>query len=480
MKRKLAVPIALGLLVTVVMAAEAEAQTSTKVLNFTGGTGFSGTLDGTINGSVKSQTNDGTQQTFANLNVTDLDIDFINSGGFLNFFPNGDSRNNTASTAINIGSSSISVDLNSTSFSSPVGGTISVTAGDNLVNGVVGQLDAGIPGSDGAWDDPGSTGVLNGAVVNGITATLSNPISATANVSGGLGAAIPNDITIPNVVDTALLDLDVRLKNSSSVSVAFDPVQSVSLSGVSISTSTPTALSNPGSNFVEGTHPTGAPVLDLSAGGVGFATTTIAGTINADLTGTISANLDIAADLTVLGFIPFTIDFNDVVDGPLSDPGVTLLSLSEAVSLPGVELPFLIEVLHEPTANVDFDDILAELRSGTLGLTLPFSITEEVVLTIPTVNFSLGSNSGVNGIAGSFSVSEVGQSGTIELEHLQAELGGQVVLDLAADLELSADLFATAFEANGINVAAIPEPTSGLFLAVAALGAGAVARRRRG
>jgi len=460
---------AVAVLMVAALSAQAQAQTETKTLNFTGGTGFSGNLDGTVDASVVSGN--------ADLDITDLDIDFISDGGFLNFFPDGDSRNNTASTTINIGSSTVNIDLDNTAFSSPVGGSMDVTAGDNLANGVVGQIDGGVPGSDGAWDDPGFTGILNGAVANNINATLTNPINASAAVTGSLAASIPSDVTIPNIVDTSVLNADLRLKNTSSVSVDFDPVQSLSLSGVSISTTTPAPLTTPESNFVEAAHPTGVPQLDLSASGGALATTTIAGTLSADLTGTVNANIDIAADLSLIGIINFSVDFDDVVNGPLSDPGITLLSLSEAITLPGVDLPFLIEVLHEPTTNVDFDDVLAELRSGTLGLTLPFTIDEQVVLSIPTLDFSLGTDDGAGPVAGSFDVDEAGQSGTIELEYLEAELGGDVTLDLLADLELSADLFATAFEANAINV--IPEPTGGLFLAVAALGTGAVSRRRR-
>lgn len=457
----------------VTLSSSVQAQTSTKVLNFSGGTGFSGTLDGSITATVKSQTDDASQQTGAVIDITDLDIDFIRGGGFLNFFPNGDSRNNTASAAINIANSVVGIELNNTAFSSTVSGSLNVTAGDALQNGVVGALDGGIPGSDGAWDDPGKTGILNGAVVNSVSVTTDSGISASAAVTGGLAASLINDVTIPDVV-TGILGLDLRLKNSSSITVDFDSVQNITLNSVTISTSQPIGLNTPVSNFVEGTHPASPSQLDLSVSGAALATTTISGILSADLTGTISANLDLAADLSIIG-IGFTVDFDDVVNGPLSEPGITLLSLNEAISLPNVDLPFLVTLFHEPTADVDFDDISALLQSGTLGLSVPFSITEEVVLSIPNVGFALGSDSGLSGIAGSFPVSAAGQSGTVELEHLAASLGGQVVLDLDADLLLSANLLATAFQSAAINV--VPEPTSGIFLACAIFGA--ATRRRR-
>lgn len=420
----------------------AYSQTATKVLNFNGGAGFSGTLSGDITATVKSQTNDASVQTQGMLDVLDLDIDFINGGGFLNAFPNGDSRNNTASTSIDIGMSSLGINIPTTPFSSGVSGSMTVTAGDNLANGVVGAIDAGVPGSDGAWDDPLGTGILNNATVDSFSATLDDDINATVNVTGGLAASIPNDIVIPNVVDETFLDADLRLKNSTTVSVDFTDVQSLSLKNLSFSSSVPINLNSPESNFVESAHPTGVPQLDLSTSGADLVLTTVSGTLSADLLGTIFGSIDIAADLSVIGIINFSIDFDDVVDGALSDPDVSLLELNEAISLPDVELPFGFSVLHDANTDVDFDDILAEMQTSTFGFALPVSLLEEdIVLNLPTIDFELGTNSGSGGVAGSYEVDEGFLAhGTIELEHLLAQLGGQVVLDLEADLMLSADL----------------------------------------
>ena len=457
----------------------AYSQTSTKVLNFSGGAGFSGTISGDITATVKTQTNDATIQTQGVLDVLDLDIDFINGGGFLNAFPNGDSRNNTASTTINIGMSSLGINIPTTPFSSGVSGSMTVTAGDNLANGVVGAIDAGVAGSDGAWDDPSQTGILNNATVDSFSATLDDDINATVNVTGGLAASIPNDITIPNVVNETFLDADLRLKNSSTVSVDFTDVQSLSLKNLAFSSTVPIDLNSPESNFIENLHPTGVPQLDLSTSGADLVLTTVSGTLSADLLGTIFGSIDIAADLSVIGIINFSVDFDDVVDGALSDPDVSLLELNEEIALPDVELPFGFTVLHDATSDVDFDDILTAMQTTTLGLSLPVSLLEEdVVLNLPTIDFELGTNSGSGGVAGSFEVDEgFLANGTIELEHLLAQLGGQVVLDLEADLMLSADLYTTAFEAAAINV--VPEPSSIVMAAMSGLALVACGIRRR-
>ncbi len=456
------------------------AQTSTKVLNFDGGPGFSGAISGDITATVKSQTTDGSVVTQGLLEVLDLDIDLISNGGFGNAFPDGDSRNNTASTAINIAPSVIGINIPNTPFSSSVSGSMTVTAGDNLANGVVGAIDPGVPGSDGAWDDPGQTGILNGATVDSFSAVLDNDIDASVNVTGGLAASIPNDITIPNIVDTAFLDVDLRLKNSSTVSVDFTDVQNLQIQNLSFSSSTPVGLISPESNFVEAAHPTGIPQLDLSAGGGGLVETIVTGTLSADLLGTVFGSLDIAADLSLIGIINFSVDFDDVVDGALSDPDISLLTLNEEISLPDVELPFSFGVLHEATTDVDFDDVLGAMQTTTFGLDLPVQLLEEdVVLDIPLVDFELGTNGPSNVPEFQFEVDEgFLANGVVELEHLQAQLSGQAVLDLEADLLISADLFSTAFEASAINV--VPEPSSMMLAAMSGLAlAGYCIRRRR-
>ena len=456
------------------------AQTSTKILNFNGGTGFSGSISGDITATVKSQNNAGTIFTQGLLDVLDLDIDLISNGGFGNAFPDGDSRNNTASTAINIAPSVIGINIPSTPFASPVSGSMTVTAGDNLANGVVGAIDAGVPGSDGAWDDPGQTGILNGATVDSFSAALDNDIDASVNVTGGLAASIPSDITIPDIVDTGFLGVDLRLKNSSTVSVDFTDVQNLQIKDLTFSSSTPVGLVVPESNFVEAAHPTGIPQLDLSAGGGGLVETIVTGTLSADLLGTVFGSLDLAADLSLIGIVNFSIDIDDVIDGALSDPDISLLSLNEAISLPDVELPFSFAVLHEATVDVDFDDVLGAMQTTTFGLDLPVQLLEEdVVLDIPMVEFELGTNGPSSNPELSFEVDEgFLANGVVELEHLLAQLSGQAVLDLEADLLISADLFSTAFQASAINV--VPEPSSMMLAAMSGLAlAGYCIRRRK-
>ncbi len=456
-------------------ASTAHAQTATHTMNLTGGTGFSGTLGGDIGIDVKSQNTAGTIQTQGMLNVTDLDIQTINDGGFLNFFPNSTSNNNTASTPIAITPTTIGINIPSTPFSSPVSGSFDVTAGDNLANGVVGVLDGGVPGSDGKWDDPSSTGILNGATAQNTNVSVNNPITATATVSGSINAAIPNDVTIPNVVNTSVLSADLRVKNSSNVQVNFSPTQNVSLQGLTLGATTPVALTNPLSgNFVDGAHPVpgAGPTLDLSAGGIDLVSTTVSGNLVADIMGTITGSIDIAADISIIGLINFTVNEDNVVDGLLSDGTVSLIDLNESLTLPNVDLPFSFQVLHEANTNVDFDDVFAALQSGTLGFTLPISLTQpDVVLDLPATSFEL-SNLSTYVDAGS------GQHGYVNINHLAATLGGQLVLDIGANLSLNADLLATAYDNSAINV--VPEPGSALLMAVAGLGlVGCGIRRRR-
>jgi len=446
------------------------ALTTTKTLTFDGGTGLSGTLGGDIDATVKSQTDDGSTQTGATLDIVDLDIRTVSDGGFGNAFPTDQSLNNTAQSPIDIAPGTVGFGLQTTNISSSLSGSMNVTAGDNLADGVPGVVDPGVPGSDGAFDDPGSTGILNNAVVDSVTATANSPISGAANTTGGLDFSIPNDITIPNVVDTTFVDADLRVKNSSQVSIDFDPVQNLTVQDLSFSTSTPVDVDQPISNFAEGSHPSGVPQLDLSAGSSEFVETIVSGTLAADLTGTVVGNIDIAADISVIGIINFTEDFDGVLSGNLSDPGVSLITLNEAISLPAIDLPFSFSLLHEPTADPDLDDLIAALQSGTLGLTVPFGLNEEVVLTLPDLGFQLQNQS--------FDVDAgFGQSGTVIIDNLEAEVFGQVVLDLLADLDLNLDLGASAFEANAINV--VPEPMTAVLAGIGLLGLAVAERRLR-
>lgn len=448
-------------------------QTATQTLNFNSGS-FSGTLGGGIDVIVKSQNTAGTVFTQGMLNVTDLDIETKRDSSSNFLFPNSTSNNNTASTVINIAPTTIGIDVPTANFNSPITGSMDVTAGDNLANGVVGVLDGGVPGSDGKWDDPGQTGILNSASASNINVALSNPINATANVSGGIAASIPNNITIPNIVDTSILNVDLVLKNSSTVAVNFQPVQSLSIANLAISAPQPIALPSPlAGNFIEGAHPVpgASAMLDLSAGGAGLVSTTISGDLIADIMGTITGNLDLRAELSLIGLINFGVDFNDVVDGELSEGVVSLIDLNEDIALNDVSLPFIIQVLHDANTDVDFDDVVAQLMSGTLGLTLPIALMEQdIVLDLPATDFQI-QNQSFNADVGLFT------NGSVILHNLEATLGGQIVLDIDAELELNATLLAEALQENAINV--VPEPGSVLLMAFAGIGLVGYGLRRR-
>lgn len=305
------------------------AQTATQVIPVTGGTGVTGNLSGLVQLVVKSQTTDGSVLTRGTLNVTDLDIETKRDSSRNFLFPNSTSNNNTASTVIKISPTTINVSAPSTPFSSPLAGSLTVTAGDQTANAIVGVLDAGIPGSDGAFDDPNQTGILNNATVDSFTVTATSPLTAPVNVSGSIVASIPSNITIPNIVNTTILDVDLVVKNSSTISVAFSPLQSLSVSNLAITSTQALPLHAPLSNWVEGSHPTGAPnMLDLSTGGGDIVNTTVKGTISADIMGTISGSIDLRAELTLIGLISFGVDFNVVVNGVLSNGVVSLLDIS--------------------------------------------------------------------------------------------------------------------------------------------------------
>jgi len=464
-----ALTMAAALFAALNLAQVASAQTSTKNLTINGGTGAIGTIGGTITATVKSQTDDATVQTGGALNITDLDIRTVSSGGFLNFFPNSNSQNNTAVVPIAIANTAVGITIPTAPISSPISGSVSITAGDTLANGIVGVIDNGVPGSDGAWDDPTGTGILNNATVNSFTTTLVNDISSVANLTGGLGFTIPNDVTIPNVVDTLLIDADLRLKNSSTVDIVFDPIQNIALKNFSISSSAPLPLNTAVGNFVEASHPTGFPQSDLSVRGIGLIATTVSGVLAADLTGTVVGSIDLAADLTIIGLFNTTVDLDNVLDGNLSDPGISLLNLNEAISLPDIDLPFSLTVLHEPTADVDFDDILAMIQTGTFGFEVPVSILEEATLNLPSLGFQLSNQV--------FPVSSGLNSGDVIIDNLEAEVTGQVVLEIIADLVLDMNVLTSAFEASAINV--IPEPTSFAFLAISGFAMGGTRSRRR-
>ncbi len=458
------------LAVALAVSVQANAQTSTQNIPLSGS--VTGALNGTLNAQILSQSSTGVQTAGA-LFITDLDLDLDGSG----VVPNGGVSNATASAPLIIPNSSININIPQANLASSLGGSISITAGDNRANGVVGALDSGVPGSDGAWDDPGKTGILNNASVNSVTITANTPLNAPTTVSGGFNFGIGNDLLIPDVIDNAFVNASFRLKDSSTFGISLDSAQNISLQNLSFTTSTPVAINTPVSNFNESLHPTGVPQLDLSASGVGLVETIVSGSLVADLTGSIVGNVDLAADLVVIGFIPFTIDFNDVLSGNLAGPGISLFDLSQTIALPGVPLPFLFSILHEPTANVDFDDVVAGIQAGTFGIQVPFSVSEEVILPLSGLDFAIENQQFSFDVEDPlFGFNIGGGDATVDIA---ASLGGNIVFQLDANFNLSLDMVASAFLANGINVTSVPEPTSGLFLACIGLASGVLARRRR-
>ncbi len=456
----------------------ANAQTSTQNMSINAGT-FSGSLGGQIDLQVKNQTTDGSVQTQGQLNITDLDISTNATGGpGINVFPNSSSQNNTASTPINIAPTTIGVALPTSPFSSGVGGSVSITANDAISNALPGVIDAGVPGSDGAWDAPIGVGYLPNAQFNSASVMVNSPISSNANLTGGpIVATIPNDVTIPNVV-SGLIQVDLRLKQSSTVTVAFDPVQAVSIQNLTLATSASIPLNYElPDQFAPGSHPApgATAMLDLSTGGTALASTQISGTLVSDITGTISANVDIAADVRLdLGIfgqpLVGTFDQNDVINGPISTG--SLLNLNEDISLADTQLPFSISVIHDANIDVDFDDVIAQLLSGTFGFTFPIGITQpNVVLPIPLTSFLIANQSfSINERLIDLPFGDGGDTfarGNVNLQRLEGNLSGNIVIDIDADLALNATLFAQALGQARINV--VPEPGSSILLGLAAL-----------
>jgi hypothetical protein len=459
----------LALCSALALGSTAYGQTATHNLPFSSGS-LSGTIGGTITADVKNTSG-------AVLDIETLRIRTVRVGGsFLNQFPNSDTTTNPAPIPIAIGASQVGVNIPTTEFSSGVAGSFSVTAGDVIANGVPGVVDGGVPGSDGKWDDPLQTGILNGATASDFNITATNPINATASVSGSINANIPSNITISNAVDAGAVRGDLVIKNSSNLTVAFDPVQNISLQSLSITSSGSVPLDTPGGpgNFLDGAHPVAPATLDLSTSGADLVTTTISGVLLADLTGTISGSIDMAANLR-LQFGSFsiplsTINLDDAINGVLG--GGTLIDLNEDISLDDQELPFVINVIHNASGDFDFDDVVASLLSGSLGLTVPIDIAQTgLLIDIPASPFSIGPLEPIR-------VNTSGQQGDVIVETVSGYLGGTVHLDLLAHLDLNADLVAGALKTGVINV--VPEPGSVVLMAYAGLGlVGYGIRRRR-
>lgn len=459
-----------------VLARSGVAQTSTQNLILNTGN-FSGAIGGQISMPVKSQTSNGSVQTRGRLSITDLDIATNSTGGpGINVFPNASSQNNTATTPINIAQTTLNISLPGTTFNSGVLGSISVTGNDQIVNGIPGVLDPGAPGSDGAWDAPPYFGFIPNAQLNNASVTMISPISSSAIVSGGpIVASIPNDVTIPNVV-SGLIRVDLRVKRTSTVTVAFDPVQSVSIQNLSLSTTSPLPIDiEMDDQFAPGSHPaSGATaMLDLSTGGGAIVNTQISGNLVSSIRGIVSAKVDIAADVRLdLGSLgqPLVGSFNqdNVINGPLSTG--SLLDLNQVISLPDTQLPFGINIIHDANTNVDLDDVIVEILSGTAGFTFPIGITQpDVILPIPATNFLIANQSfAINNRLIDLPFGDGGDTfarGTVTLQRLEGNLSGNIVMDINANLNLSADLIAQALGQAKINV--VPEPGSPALVCLA-------------
>lgn len=464
-----------SLCLVLVAAGAAVGQTATRNLSITGGTGFTGTLGGDLSATVKLQSSNGSQFTFGHLNVLDLDVATVSSGGSGNLFPNSVSLDNTGAALIAIAPTTVGMNIPTTAFGSPVSGQLTVTAGDQRADAMPGVIDNGTSGSDGAWDDPGATGLLNDAAVNGFNVALNSDVNVPATTSGTIAAAFPTNITIPKIVDTSAIDVDLVIKNTSAVAINFAPAQNLSIKNLTLTSTQDSPLTLPTSNFNEAVHPTGHPQLDLSTAGIALAQTTVSGTLVADLMGTVFGSIDLRADISLAGIVDFPVNFDDAIHGDLTGGNVPLIQLNQSLNLPATELPFVFTVLHEPTVDVDFDDVIAELRSGTFGLTLPFSLSQQdVVVNLPTSTFEVSNQ--FYPVDEDFGLG-LHATGAVVLGHLKAELGGQIVLDLAADMTLGADLLAEAFDAAAINV--VPEPSSLVLFGIGATGLAILARRTR-
>lgn len=97
----------------------------------------------------------------------------------------------------------------------------------------------------------------------------------------------------------------------------------------------------------------------------------------------------------------------------------------------------------------------------------------DVVIPLPATSFQL-QNQVFNADVGLFT------NGSVIIHNLAATLGGNIVVDVDADLLIGANLLSSAFRANSINV--VPEAGSLCLLTFAATGAGLYGfhRRQRG
>ncbi len=232
-------------------------------------------------------------------------------------------------------------------------------------------------------------------------------------------------------------------------------------------------------------------MLDLSTGGLDLVSTLISGNLVMDVQGTVSASIDLAAivklNLGTFGTLTVgTINLDNIINGPLSSG--SLLQINESISLPDTALPFALDIRHNAGTDVDFDDVIANLLSGTLGFTFPIALTElDVVLALPPSSIEIFNQQfAVNQRLIDLPFGDGADTfarGQVTLQHLAATLSGNVVMDINANLNLNAELLATALGDAAINVfAPVPEPSSIMLAAagVVGLAGSAIRRRRRG
>jgi hypothetical protein len=411
-------------------------------------TGGADSVSGSLSGSISATVTSGSILA----NFTDVDIDT----NILDF------SNRTGSVTLTVTpGSNINVNIPSTNFSSGLAGSIIVQADDDATDVQLGVLGGLTPGSDTKWDDLDGNGELGNPRVLSASLNATSPISANANVSGSISGVGSGSINLGNVLFQTLR-LDVL--NTSTASVIFDPVQTVNVSNLTISTSTPFDLEFPLSNFVEGTHPLDGlgltTILDQSVGGGGLVATTVSGTLDAQLTGRLNASIDLRVRW---GNITLT-TLNDAFNGDLASG--ELFDLSEDIALTE-SIPFAIQVLHSPTTNVDYDDIVALAQTGTLGISVPISLATSTSIDFPATTFEV------------LNLSTSGGTVNINDLDIRGNLGGSINVNLAGSASLNVNLLAQALEANALNISSVPEAGSVAMLSIAAAGSCVVGLLRR-
>lgn len=400
------------------LAISASAHAAPLTQTFNVATGGADSLTGTIGGSLKAQATGGSIVA----NFTDVDIDT----NILDF------TNRTGQVTLNVNTSTSVVNLNlpNTNFSSPLTGSLSGTADDSAYDVAPGTFGWLAPGTDGRWDDPNNTSSFVNAGFSGASLATSSNINIAATTSGGIFGTGSGNINLGTVL---FQTLRLNVLNTSTFAATFDPIQSVSVQNLSLSTSAPFATNLPVSNFVEASHPVGSFVPDLSVNGGGLVSTTVSGNLVANLTGSISATLNLSV---TWGSITLT-TLNNAFNGALFSGN--LFTITESVNLTET-LPFVFSILHEPTANVDYDDVVAMLQTGTLGAQFPLTINETTNVAVPPTAIAIQNLST--------------PSGTVRINDLDivGNLTGNISANLTGTANLGADLLAQAIMTSAANI----------------------------